>query len=230
MNFHDYVSLAKIAKCILSSYQKELMQHLRQQHMDEVRRVIDLTSNVRKDGKLWVTTWWFLIPLPLLINIDKYSVLLEHPPSSKSLPNRLVFLVYHTFDLHFRDVVTCTLNVNKYSTWIMIEIDTVYCICTIGTILRVYICVICILHDVFITFHLSSCNMPFQFGCLICLLLQGMTYIAGASAKFQCSGGASNQNCLTSQPWSCFWGSPATTYKTKKKHRQKQVNIIQPFI
>lgn len=52
MNFHDYVSLAKIAKCILSSYQKELMQHLRQQHMDEVRRVIDLTSNVRKDGKL----------------------------------------------------------------------------------------------------------------------------------------------------------------------------------
>lgn len=87
-----------------------------------------------------------------LISTEK---LFEHPPSTKSLPNRLVFLVYHTFDAHFWDVVTYTLNVNKYSTWIvtqnMIEIDavhvhlSVYCICKICMRWRVYICIICMM-------------------------------------------------------------------------------------
>lgn len=128
--------------------------------------------------------------------------LVEHPPSSKSLPNRLVFLVYHTFDAHFWDVVTYTLNVNKYSTWIvtqnMIEIDavhvhlSVYCICKICMRLRVSVL------SVWCFNHFPSFFMQHAFSIWLSyfLLLQGMTYIAGAAAKFQCFGGIAAFNSI----------------------------------
>ena len=49
----------------------------------------------------------------------------------------------------------------------------------------------------------------------------------GAAVKFQ---GFQPNSCLTSQPWSCFSGSPILTFKKKKRPSKKQVNIIHLII